>query len=53
MDDNYKFIEWLANNILDEEWDEKHDLYTELICRKLVNLGFLKRVDGFYKKNDE
>ena len=52
MDELNRFVEWLADSVLDEEWDKEHDAYTELICRKLVNLGFLEKKDNVYMKKD-
>lgn len=52
MNELKQFAEWLADSVLDEEWNKEHDAYTELICRKLVNLGFLIKEDNMYMKKD-
>lgn len=44
-----KFLYWLAENVLDEEyWELNADAYGELISRKLTKCGILKCVNGRY-----
>ena len=52
MSDNIKayqeFASWLAFTILEDDWEESSDFYTEAICRKLTKLGHLKVVNDKY-----
>ena len=45
-----ELADWLAEAVLDEDWDDDHVFYTEVICRKLTKLGKLKVEDNKYMK---
>lgn len=42
------FALWLARSVLSDDWDTDHDFYSEVICRKLVDLGYIKIVKDRY-----
>ena len=42
------FAEWLVEAVLEEDWEDDSDFYTEVLCRKLTKLGKLKTVDNKY-----
>lgn len=42
------FIEWVASEIFDDDWEFNNDAFAEIACRKLVKLGIVKEVDGEY-----
>lgn len=42
------FADWLVEAILEEDWEDDSDFYTEVLCRKLTKLGKLKVVDNKY-----
>jgi hypothetical protein len=43
-----EFASWLVSAVLADDWEESNDFYTEVICRKLTKLGFLKVVNNKY-----
>ena len=43
-----EFADWLVKAVLEEDWEDSADFYTEVICRKLTKLGKLKVVDNKY-----
>ena len=43
-----EFADWLAESVLEDDWEESADFYAEVICRKLTKLGKLKVVDNKY-----
>jgi hypothetical protein len=45
-----EFADWLANAVLEEDWEDSFDFNTEVICRKLTKLGKLKVADNKYMK---
>ena len=43
------FARWVATEVIDEElWTYNHLAFTELACRKLVQLGIMQESDGEY-----
>lgn len=43
------FARWVATEVIDEEmWTYNHLSFTELACRKLVQLGIMQESDGEY-----
>lgn len=43
------FARWVAVEVIDEElWTYNHLSFTELACRKLVQLGIMQESDGEY-----
>ena len=42
------FADWLVEAVLEEDWEDDSDFYTEVLCRKLTKLGKLKAVDNKY-----
>lgn len=42
------FADWLVEAVLEEDWEDDSDFYTEVLCRKLTKLGKLKVVDNKY-----
>lgn len=39
------FADFVARNVIDEDFEESVDFYAEVLCRKLVKLGLVK-LDG-------
>jgi hypothetical protein len=42
------FIDWVASEVVSEDWEFNNDAFSEIACRKLVKLGIVKEVDGEY-----
>ena len=48
-EDCTEFMEWLIDAVTNEhKWQSYQDVYGEIICRKLKELGLIKEVDGYY-----
>ena len=50
------FAHYVADKVTmsDEDWEDYHDAFTEVACRKLVKLGVISIEDGMYVyKRDE
>ena len=47
------FCKWLAKCVLEEQWEESPGFYAEVICRKLVKLGYLDVVEENYVLNEK
>lgn len=49
-----EFISWLLDEIWDEEmWELNYRAFPELLCRRLVRLGYLKEEGGAYVRLDK
>lgn len=47
------FITWLLDEIWDEDmWELNWQAFPEIVCRKLVKLGFVKERNGEYERLD-
>lgn len=47
MTKDYKaFCEWVASEIFDDLWEYNKDAFEELACRKLHELGIVKKEDN-------
>lgn len=47
------FITWLLDEVWDEDlWEINWEAFPELLCRKLVKLGYVKEQDGLYERLD-
>lgn len=48
------FITWLLDEIWDEEmWELNSGAFPEIVCRKLVKLGFVRERNGEYERLDQ
>ena len=48
-----QFVEWLLDEIWDEEmWELNYQAFPEVLCRKLVKMGYLKEKDGEYERSN-
>ena len=49
-----EFINWLLDEVWDEEmWELNYRAFPELLCRRLVRLGYLKEEGGKYVRLDK
>lgn len=49
-----EFISWLLDEIWDEElWELNYRAFPELLCRRLMRLGYLKEEGGKYVRFDK
>lgn len=49
-----EFITWLLDEVWDEElWELNYRAFPELLCRRLVRLGYLKEEGGVYVRLDK
>ena len=39
------FANWVANEIMNENFEEDADVFIEIACRKLYKLGIIKKED--------
>ena len=47
------FISWLLDEIWDEDmWELNWQAFPEVVCRKLLKMGYLKEKDGEYERLD-
>lgn len=37
-----KFVEWVAREIFDDNWEYNKDAFAEIACRKLAKLGIVR-----------
>ena len=44
-----EFADFVARNVVDEDFSEEIDFYAEVLCRKLVKLGLVKLDGDTYK----
>lgn len=42
------FASYVAESVMEEDWEYRSDFYAEVLCRKLTKLGKLKVVDNKY-----
>ena len=48
-----EFIFWVLDEIWDEDmWELNWQAFPEVVCRKLVKIGYLKEKDGEYERLD-
>jgi hypothetical protein len=53
-EDCTEFMEWLIDAVTNEhKWQSYQDVYGEIICRKLKELGLIMEVDGYYCRLSE
>lgn len=43
-DDAFRFCEWVAEEIFDENWEYNTDAFAEIACRKLEKMGIVKLI---------
>ena len=49
-----KLISWLLDEIWDEDmWKLNWQAFPEILCRKLVKLGYVREKDGEYERSDK
>lgn len=50
IEDLLSFAHYIANKVTmsDEDWEDYHEAFTEVACRKLVKLGVISIEDGMY-----
>ena len=46
-----EFISWLLDEIWDEKmWELNYQAFPEILCRKLVKMGYVKDIGGKYER---
>lgn len=47
------FANFVAESVMEEDFEEDSSVYAEIFCRKLYKMGYMKSIDGKWIFNDE